>query len=202
MVEQLIKFIELEPIKSSQVNANFQFLSDKIDKATQYYATEFANLLSRINNVQNSIRIIGAPQITFSDELPDKCIWLEGQEVSREEYSTLFAIYGTNYGEGNGVTTFNLPNCIDRVFWGSKSNDKGYIEAALPNIKGSFGAMNEFSYADGCCSIEAGGTRSEGSYGGGRTVKIDASRSSTIFKDGIKTVYPPSIKVRVYTRYQ
>ena len=38
--------------------------------------------------------------------------WLlcSGQEVSRTIYSTLFAVIGTKYGTGDGVSTFNLPD--------------------------------------------------------------------------------------------
>lgn len=38
--------------------------------------------------------------------------WLEcnGSAVSRTTYATLFAIIGTNWGNGNGTTTFNLPD--------------------------------------------------------------------------------------------
>jgi microcystin-dependent protein len=37
--------------------------------------------------------------------------WLEcdGSAVSRTTYSKLFGVIGTNYGSGNGSTTFNLP---------------------------------------------------------------------------------------------
>ena len=43
--------------------------------------------------------------------------WLkcEGQAVSRVTYGMLFAALGTVYGAGNGTTTFNLPNYIERT---------------------------------------------------------------------------------------
>jgi microcystin-dependent protein len=41
--------------------------------------------------------------------------WLlcNGQAISRTVYSALFAAIGTNYGVGDGVGTFNLPNFSD-----------------------------------------------------------------------------------------
>ena len=38
--------------------------------------------------------------------------WLfcDGREISREVYSDLFEAIGTTYGEGNGTTTFNIPD--------------------------------------------------------------------------------------------
>ena len=60
---------------------------------------------------------------TISDKIPPGVIlmygaptaptgWLEcdGSAVSRTTYSSLFAIIGTTFGEGNGSTTFNLPD--------------------------------------------------------------------------------------------
>ena len=43
--------------------------------------------------------------------------WLlcNGQVVSRLTYSALFAIIGTAFGNGNGSTTFTLPDCRGRV---------------------------------------------------------------------------------------
>lgn len=41
--------------------------------------------------------------------------WLEcdGSAVSRSTYAALFAVISTNYGAGNGSTTFNIPNYKD-----------------------------------------------------------------------------------------
>jgi microcystin-dependent protein len=43
--------------------------------------------------------------------------WLiaDGAAVSRSTYSSLFAVIGTQYGAGNGTTTFNLPDLRGRV---------------------------------------------------------------------------------------
>lgn len=46
--------------------------------------------------------------------------WLEcyGQAVSRTDYAALFAVIGTRYGEGDGSTTFNLPDLRGRAVFG------------------------------------------------------------------------------------
>lgn len=43
--------------------------------------------------------------------------WLlcNGAAVSRTIYAALFAVCGTTYGSGDGSTTFNLPNMVNRV---------------------------------------------------------------------------------------
>lgn len=45
--------------------------------------------------------------------LPAGYLLCDGQEVSRIMYSALFGILGTTYGEGDGSTTFILPNLIN-----------------------------------------------------------------------------------------
>jgi microcystin-dependent protein len=39
----------------------------------------------------------------------------KGQPVSRTTYATLFSLFGTTYGSGDGSTTFNLPDKTGRV---------------------------------------------------------------------------------------
>ena len=53
--------------------------------------------------------------------------WLfcDGSAVSRTTYSALFRVIGTNYGSGNGIDTFNLPDLRSRFPWGS--NDSSNI---------------------------------------------------------------------------
>jgi len=45
-----------------------------------------------------------------------------GAAVSRTTYADLFAVIGTNYGAGNGTTTFNLPNYHDYWLVGAPSS--------------------------------------------------------------------------------
>lgn len=47
----------------------------------------------------------------------------DGQAVSRTQYSALFDVIGTTYGEGDGETTFNLPDLRTRVPIGADSVD-------------------------------------------------------------------------------
>lgn len=41
---------------------------------------------------------------------PEGYLFCQGQAISRTAYSDLFAVLGTSYGQGNGSTTFNLPD--------------------------------------------------------------------------------------------
>lgn len=49
--------------------------------------------------------------IWFSgEEPPEGYLACNGAEVNRESYSKLFAVIGTKFGQGDGSTTFNLPD--------------------------------------------------------------------------------------------
>lgn len=151
---------------------------------------------------QRVIHTIGDPIITLNPVLEDNEIWLEGAEVSRTTYSNLFQVYGTTYGVGDGSTTFNLPDCRNRAFWGA--TDFGYIAAGLPNISGWFRLASEYGYSDSDNTLfqrSSDGRRNNGADWGGTTVSFNASRSNSIYGNS-STVQPPSIKVRVKTRYQ
>lgn len=60
---------------------------------------------------------------------PEGFLFTEGQEVSRSAYPSLFAVIGTKYGEGDGKTTFNLPDYREVVFVGAGQNVKLDIKA-------------------------------------------------------------------------
>ena len=54
--------------------------------------------------------------IDYSGESPPSgFLFCFGQEISRSDYSELFDTIGTQYGPGNGSTTFNLPDYRGRV---------------------------------------------------------------------------------------
>jgi microcystin-dependent protein len=60
----------------------------------------------------------------LSTVVPTGWLAANGQEVSRMTYALLFSILGTNYGVGNGTTTFNLPNLQDRFLYGKGSTSQ------------------------------------------------------------------------------
>lgn len=50
---------------------------------------------------------------------PAGWVLANGQAISRATYADLFTYIGVAYGAGNGTTTFNVPNLVDRVVIGS-----------------------------------------------------------------------------------
>lgn len=54
--------------------------------------------------------------------VPNGFLLCDGQAVSRTTYSELFNVIGTTYGEGDGSTTFNLPDLSGRFGVGSSDS--------------------------------------------------------------------------------
>lgn len=71
-------------------------------------------------------------------EVPDGYLLCNGANVSRTDYANLFAAIGTKWGEGDGSTTFTLPNFNNRFIEGTTDTEKvgQYLEAGSPNITG------------------------------------------------------------------
>ena len=121
----------------------------------------------------------------------------DGREVSRETYSYLFNVISTLYGEGDGSTTFNLPDLTNRFIEGcSELSDVGtYLSAGLPNhthnIDSSGGAYG------------AGGG---GNHPAVKDYETNGYSSSQVLNSSIygnsDTVQPPAVMMRyviVYT---
>jgi microcystin-dependent protein len=52
----------------------------------------------------------GTVLIYAGEKIPDGFLLCDGREVPRGKYQSLYKIIGEKYGEGDGVTTFNLPD--------------------------------------------------------------------------------------------
>jgi prepilin-type N-terminal cleavage/methylation domain-containing protein len=59
-------------------------------------------------------------------DAPDGFLIEDGSAISRTTYSDLFAAIGTTYGDGDGSTTFNLPDSRGRTVVGRDSTDSDF----------------------------------------------------------------------------
>ena len=118
--------------------------------------------------------------------------WLfcDGREISRADYPELFEAIGTTYGEGDGTTTFNIPDrrgyfgrCLDA---GAEVDYQSYREIgskqgdAIRNITGSFETRTPAGEhpptGSFYISSTGGWLNSASSLGGGGEISIDASK--------------------------
>ena len=75
-----------------------------------------------------------------SNLIPSNTLLCDGSELSRETYSELFNVIGTIYGEGDGSTTFNIPDYRGAFLrcTGGNADVLGTLqEDAIRNITGS-----------------------------------------------------------------
>lgn len=71
---------------------------------------------------------------------PAAFLLCDGSAVSRETYSELFAVIGETYGNGDGVTTFNVPDFRGAFLRGY--DDRGSSETAAMGVKQNEGLPN------------------------------------------------------------
>ena len=69
---------------------------------------------------------VGAIMPFGSDTIPENWLLCNGQAVSRTDYQQLFNTIGTTFGQGDGFTTFNLPNLQGKVVVGKDENDTDF----------------------------------------------------------------------------
>jgi uncharacterized delta-60 repeat protein len=75
---------------------------------------------------------VGSLLVTSPTAIPEGYLACDGSAVSRTTYADLFAAVGTNYGDGNGATTFNLPNYSPD--W---QDGRNLDTAFAPNVNGT-----------------------------------------------------------------
>lgn len=62
---------------------------------------------------------LGGALVYFGSTAPNSSfVFPYGQAISRITYATLFTLFGTTYGSGDGSTTFNVPDLRGRVLAG------------------------------------------------------------------------------------
>lgn len=65
------------------------------------------------NRIINDVFIIGEVKTYMGSKVPRGWLLCDGSEISRNQYPKLFSIIGTEYGDGDEISTFELPNLVD-----------------------------------------------------------------------------------------
>lgn len=97
---------------------------DSTNKSTYFY--DGSDLISVGGGAGGESLKIGTIVPFAGSTIPDGYLTCDGTAVSRTTYSDLFAVIGTTYGDGDGSTTFNLPNLKGRVVVGLDGNDTDF----------------------------------------------------------------------------
>lgn len=135
--------------------------------------------------------------------VPENYLLCDGSAVSRSTYADLFKVIGTTYGAGDGSSTFNLPNLVNRFVEGGSAS--GAVKnAGLPNITGDLylgegcPRITEYS-SSGALSAHIVSSNYTG-FNQSSSEKIDtlyfnASKSNSIYGSS-STVQPPAIVMK------
>jgi microcystin-dependent protein len=68
---------------------------------------------------RSDILPVGVPLPWLTGTPPNGFILMDGSNVSRTTYASLFALWGTTFGAGDGSTTFGLPDWRGRTIIGA-----------------------------------------------------------------------------------
>lgn len=173
------------------------------DKSKKLANTEFIQALANI------LVPIGCVQAYAGSTTPDGWLFCDGSAVSRTDYADLYAVIGDTYGDGDGSTTFNLPDLIDKFVQGNAVAGTEH-SAGLPNIAGSLelgtdgyivpvrdesGAFYGTTWTTFNTANSSGGSKTGNAY-----AAFDASRSSSIYGNST-TVQPPALTMQYIIKY-
>jgi len=96
-------------VQSEICDAIDHFLGDGTEGSGQV-----AGDLTQLRQVLLAVAGLGAQpgdlKMRAASNVPNGWRECDGSEVSRAEFADLFAVIGTTYGDGDGATTFNLPD--------------------------------------------------------------------------------------------
>ena len=85
------------------------------ERPSRRFSGEFIQWLSALVRAFNGVADVGtlkryAKANMTAAEVPSGWLICNGDAVSRSTYGDLFALIGTQWGAGDGSTTFNLPS--------------------------------------------------------------------------------------------
>ena len=161
--------------------------------------------LEKLKDGINVINPVGVVQAFAGTTVPDGWLLCDGSAVSRTTYADLYAVIGDTYGDGDGSTTFNLPDLTDKFVQGSAT--AGTVKSAgLPNITGDIEVRNMGNssaiinpvgaFAPTSQTVPSYTTLASGTTATTRSgANLDASRSSAIYGNST-TVQPPALTMQ------
>jgi len=109
----------IDPFNQAHSNADSDLDSDSIHHTLGQGPTQAAPGNHPGHLSTGFVAMYGGPDI------PSGWLLCDGTTVSRNTYSKLFAVIGTTYGAGDGVSTFALPNFTNKLARGNTPGTGG-----------------------------------------------------------------------------
>lgn len=100
----------------------------RLEPNRRFAAVMFGRTLLIIGLIGGSDSTPVGTVVSFATpNLPLGYLLCDGRAVSRTSYADLFALIGTTFGAGDGLTTFNLPDLRGRVVAGLDSTQAEFV---------------------------------------------------------------------------
>ena len=178
------------------------------DNSKKLANTEFIQALASI------LVPIGVVQAFAGNTVPNGWLLCDGSAVSRTDYADLYAVIGATYGDGDGSTTFNLPDLVDKFVQGNATSGTEKT-AGLPNITGGgVDTQIQIVKADKNTSANWSGALGNNNLffasllgsstpalaSGLSPLEFDASKSNSIYGNST-TVQPPALTMQYIIKY-
>lgn len=112
--------------------------------------------------------------------VPDGYLACDGRAISRTEYATLFSVIGTKYGNGDEITTFNVPDLREAVMVGAGQSTRAILsQSGHSHDVYTLGEFKDDQMQSHTHSVnhQKGSTDYGATLGGYLTVKFDAGPS-------------------------
>lgn len=134
---------------------------------------------------------------------PDGWLVCDGSAISRTRYADLFAVIGTTYGEGDGNSTFNLPNFDgylptydSSAALGTSTNGKA------PNITGWIYPYSSMGGdVGGAFGVSGGNNTASRGSGVGWQYSFDASRCSSVYDTNATKITTAGINTLICIKF-
>lgn len=151
---------------------NISIATAKIDSTAVTWAKVAASLKARLV-------LTGSITAFASESTPTGFLYCDGSAVSRTTYADLFGIIGTQFGEGDASTTFNVPDLRGRFLRGLDDGAGRDTEAASRTAMGTGGNTgdNIGSIQAALTALPTGGFSTDSQ--GGHTHTFDSTPSIT-----------------------
>jgi len=178
-----------------------------INDAIRQLMADVKEMRDQVAAGQSDFRVmipLGGAVRWYDDTIPTGFMPADGRALSRTAYATLFALWGTRFGTGDGTTTFNIPDERGRAAIGAGQGSgltnralgwKGGEEAhqltvdQLPvhnhpvNLTTSHGGAHSHSMHAQTRRLEAGSWWDAPVYGGGDRTSTDGAHSHSVNGD-------------------
>ncbi len=118
-VKPLDHFSYIDELTTTQVKIDFGTLVIDATHKIKIFLSSAAIPSGILVEAAGTIKMFG------SDTAPEGFLICDGAEVSRSTYADLFAIIGESFGNGDGSTTFDLPNFKDKFPKGKNTDSIG-----------------------------------------------------------------------------